>query len=275
MLTRSIFRALCALLVGFLLVSNPTDMTILLVQIIGGLFALSGLVAVIGYFINAQQVRRAEHRLARQTEREQAGLSGPNGTAVVADSQNKNAASSARSSSRWMPMFPVVGIGSMAFGVFLLFFPKQFVNYLMYVLGGLLVLIGVMQVFQLIRARRFAPLSWSLFLLPLLNIAAGVLVICYPMETASLPFTILGVGYILYGVSEFFFGVRFYHFRRLFEAEQLRLQEEAAAAEAAAEAEFVEAEEVSASGSANGAANGAASETANSSASGSASGSQL
>ena len=50
MLTRSILRSLCALLVGFLLLSNPTEMTVLIVQIIGGLFAFSGLTAFIGYF---------------------------------------------------------------------------------------------------------------------------------------------------------------------------------------------------------------------------------
>ena len=50
MLTRAILRSLCALLVGFLLVSNPTEMTVLLVQIIGGLFVLSGVLAFIGFF---------------------------------------------------------------------------------------------------------------------------------------------------------------------------------------------------------------------------------
>ena len=58
MLTRSIFRALCAMLIGFLLVSNPTDMTVLLVQVIGGLFILSGIIAIIGYFINTSRHRR-------------------------------------------------------------------------------------------------------------------------------------------------------------------------------------------------------------------------
>lgn len=214
MLTRSIFRALCALLVGFLLVSNPTDMTVLIVQIIGGLFALSGLVAVIGYFINRGQNRRAALRAAELGEE-------------------------APRTSRLATMFPVVGVGSLAFGVFLLCFPRQFVNYLLYVLGGLLVLIGVWQIYLLINSRKFAPLSWSLFVLPVLNIVAGVVVICFPNQTATLLFTILGVGYILYGVSEFFFGVRFYRFRRQFEAEVRRQQEMAEA-----EAREIEAEEV-------------------------------
>jgi fructosamine-3-kinase len=45
------------------------------------------------------------------------------------------------------------------------------------------------------------------------------------------------VGYILYGVSEFFFGVRFYRFRRLYEAELERMAE-------VREAEAVEVTEV-------------------------------
>lgn len=200
MLTRSIFRALSALLVGFLLVSNPTDMTVLLVQIIGGLFALSGLVAVFGYFVNRSQYRRAVRRAAELGEE-------------------------LPSQSRLVPMFPVVGVGSLAFGIFLLCFPRQFVGYLLFVLGGLLVLIGAWQIYVLINSRKFAPLSWSLFCLPVLNIVAGLVAICFPNQTATLLFTILGVGYILYGVSEFFFGVRFYRFRRLYEAELERMAE--------------------------------------------------
>ena len=46
-----IFRAVCALLIGLLLVSNPERMTGLLVQVIGGLFLVSGLVSLINYFI--------------------------------------------------------------------------------------------------------------------------------------------------------------------------------------------------------------------------------
>ena len=37
-----IFRAVCALLIGLLLVSNPERMAGLLVQVVGGLFLISG-----------------------------------------------------------------------------------------------------------------------------------------------------------------------------------------------------------------------------------------
>ncbi len=183
MLSRAIFRALCALLIGILLVSNPTEMTVLLVQIIGGLFAVSGLLAIIGYF--TARIRQSGFR----------------------------------------PVFPIVGVGSLLFGAVLMLWPEKFVDFLMYVMGGLLVLIGVGQIANLINYRKFSPLSWSLFVLPVLLAATGVLVIAYPIEAASVPFTILGVAYIIYGVGEFLLGIRFYRNRRLFDAAQKDLHD--------------------------------------------------
>ena len=188
MLTRAILRSLCALLIGFLLVSNPTEMTVLLVQIIGGLFALSGVIAFIGYF--TAKVRATGFR----------------------------------------PVFPIVGIGSLAFGACLLVWPTLFVNILMYVLGVLLCLIGIGQIVNLISYRHFSPLTWSLFVLPLLIMIAGVFVLLRPLEAASLPFTILGIAYIIYGVCEFILGIRFYRHRRRYEA--VLAEQEAREAEA-------------------------------------------
>ena len=199
MLTRAILRALCALLIGFLLVSNPTDMTVLLVQIIGGLFVLSGIVAFIGFFV-----------MKRNAQSEDASF---------------------------RPVFPIVGVGSLALGVMLLLMPMQFVNILMYVLGVLLCLVAAGQIICLIGNRHFAPISWSLFVLPLLLFAAGIVVLLRPMQAASLPFLILGGAFILYGVVEFIFGIRFYRYRRIYEA--------ALAARQAAEAREVEAVELS------------------------------
>jgi len=199
MLTRSILRSLCALLVGFLLVSNPTEKTVLIVQIIGGLFTLSGIIAFIGYF--TAKVRATGFR----------------------------------------PVFPIVGLGSVALGVLLLLMPMQFVNILMYVLGVLLCLVGVGQIISLISNRTFAPLTWSLFVMPLLIIATGIFILLRPIQAASLPFMILGGAYIFYGVIEFIFGFRFYRYRRIYDAAAAeQAAAEQAAAEAVREAEAVE-----------------------------------
>ena len=208
-LSSYIFRALCAMLVGFLLVSNPETMTTLLVQIIGGLFTFSGVVAIIGYFVNSYQ----RQRLLRTAE--EAGEPIPSGSMLV-------------------PMFPVVGIGSLAFGVFLLLMPDQFVNILMYVLGALMVLAGGSQCLSLISYRKVVPLTWSVFVLPLLILAAGIFVVCQPQESASLPFTILGIACICYGATEFFNGLRLHRYQKKMAKEQ------AAAAAAAKEREAME-----------------------------------
>ena len=174
-----ILRALCAIAVGFLLVSNPSTMADLLVQVIGGLFAFSGLTAFIGYF-----------------------------------SSKMNRGSALR------PVFPVVGVGSVAFGTVLILWPTMFKEIFMYVIGLLLVLIGVSQMWSLITNRKVAPLSFSLFLIPLLVvIAAGVMILLYPTESAALPFTVFGIAFICYGVSELFLGIRLWRFQKQYDAQ--------------------------------------------------------
>ena len=54
-----------------------------------------------------------------------------------------------------------------------------------------------------------------------------------------LPFIVLGVAFILYGVTEFCFGLRYYRFRRIFE----RTMKESQISDASV-TDFVEAEEV-------------------------------
>ena len=211
-----IFRALCALLVGFLLVSNPERMTTLLVQVIGGLFTVSGITAIINYFVGRHQQRR----LARQMQEQ--GLDAPQ-TAFFA------------------PIFPVVGIGSLAFGVFLLLMPGQFINIFMYVLGVLLILAGGTQCISLIRYRRVAPLNWSVFIFPVLILCMGIYVVCQPQTGASIPFIILGIGCICYGAAEFFLGLRLHRFmKRVAKAKAKALE----AAQAVADAEDATFEEV-------------------------------
>jgi len=211
-LSSYIFRALCALIIGFLLVSNPEKMTTLLVQIIGGLFAFSGVLAVIGYFVNSHQLNR------RRQKAFEAGEEAPRQSA-------------------WVPMFPVVGIGSLAFGIFLLMMPVQFVNILMYVLGFLMALGGATQIISLIRFRQVVPLTWSAFVLPLVILAAGIYVLLQPQESASLPFVILGIASICYGATEFFNGLRLHRYMK-------RVARAQAEAEAASEAEYIEFEEI-------------------------------
>ena len=216
-LTISIFRAVCALLVGFLLVSNPETMSPLLVQIIGGLFVASGIISLISHYVARYNFRRA----VRKAEAEGITVIGIQPSSAVT---------------------PFVALGSVALGALLICFPTSFLTMLMYVLGVLLVLFGVAQGAALITLRDIAPLGWSLLLLPLLLVGAGIYVIARPIEAASLPFVVLGAAFILYGVSEFCFGLRYFHFRRIYDRQQAELNEIADSSDV----KFVEAEEVEA-----------------------------
>lgn len=169
-----IFRAVCALLVGILLVSNPERMTGLLVQVIGSLFLLSGLVSLVSY-------------------------------AMICLSDK----------SGMRPAFPLVGLGSLLFGIFLIFFPALFVTYLMYVFGFLMVVGGVNQIWNLFRLRRLIPFRWYVLLAALVIAGMGVFVLFKPMESAALPFILLGVNFILFGIAELVNGVRWRKYANL------------------------------------------------------------
>lgn len=157
----------------------------LLIQVVGGLFALSGLMAFIGYF-----------------------------------SSKMNAGSALR------PVFPLVGVGSLAFGTVLLVWPAMFKEIFMYVVGALLILVGIAQIWSLISHRKVAPMSFSLFLVPLLVVvASGVMIFLYPTESASLPFTVFGVAAIFYGVSELLLGIRLWRFQKIYDAQFIEAEE--------------------------------------------------
>ena len=200
-LTSYIFRSLCALLIGFLLVCNPTEMTTLIVQIIGGLFVLSGLFAIIGYFVSHRRLLQTRERLAALSEAD--GIYVPSIPAV----------------------YLLVGLGSMALGVVLILWPHLFIDILMYLLGALLVLTGIYQIVTMFTFRKVAPLSFSLFLLPAVIAAAGGFILFYPLESASLPFTLLGIFYICYGATEFFYGLRLQHFQKQLDTQLTEIQD--------------------------------------------------
>ena len=162
-----IFRAVCSLIVGVLLVANPEKMTALLIQVIGGLFIISGAVSVINYFV----IRYSKDAVVK-------------------------------------PFFPIVGVGSLLFGVFLCFFPTLFINYLMFLLGGMMILAGFSQLWSMFRYRRVVPFRWYVFLTAVLILFLGIFIVFNPLQSASIPFVIIGVTFMIYGVAELLNGIR-------------------------------------------------------------------
>ena len=124
--------------------------------------------------------------------------------------------------SRGTLLSPVASVGSILMGVILLLFPESFVVALMYLLAACLLLVSFLQMYSLFTARRAGVnLSWWWFVAPVAVLLAGLYVLLFPEMTAAMPFLIIGVAALFYGLMELWFTLLVYlHHRRLLKAQK-------------------------------------------------------
>ena len=108
-LSYSFLRAICALVIGLVLVMFPDQAGDYFVITIGVIFLVPSLISIIGYFAQSTEMRRR---------------------------------------------FPIEGVGSLLFGLWLIIMPGFFADLLTFVLGFILVMGGVQQIASLSAARR-------------------------------------------------------------------------------------------------------------------------
>lgn len=197
-----IFRSLCCLCVGLLLVVNSSVMGPLIVQIVGGLFLVSSTVALATWLFNKLF-----------------------------------------SNSGVRPTFPFLSIGSLCFGLLLVCFPAGFMAYMVSILGFILVMAGVQQVFSQISYRHVAPVSLFGFIVPVLLLGIGLYICFNPLESLATTLEILGAAIAIYGFSDLIMAIRFSRYHRIYAAKK---REEERQAEIAREAQYVDFEIVDA-----------------------------
>lgn len=100
-LSYSFLRAICALVIGLVLVMFPDQAGDYLVITIGVVFLVPSLISIIGYFVQSTEMRSR---------------------------------------------FPVEGMGSLLFGLWLIIMPGFFADLLTFVLGFVLLMGGVQQI---------------------------------------------------------------------------------------------------------------------------------
>ena len=93
-------------------------------------------------------------------------------------------------------------LGIYLLGVILAIMPRTFVSSLMYVLAIVVIIGALHQMYTLINARRYGPLSAGYWVLPILLLLAGIFTLVKPMAAASTPLVIIGVCLIIYGLTE-------------------------------------------------------------------------
>lgn len=218
-LQSSVFRALCAIVFGYLLVIYRNQMLHWTTIAFGALFFLSGLVSVIAYYAEKRRAANMAERLSAMSE-----MRGKEMETPTEDSIRHSL----------MPGFPIVGIGSMVLGIILAIMPTTFIHGMMYVIAGLLVLGALNMMFNLSMARKFASIGLGFWIMPLLLLVLGVLMIAKPDLFAAMPFRVLGWALIVYGVIECINAIKIHNCRKQYEKIQ-------AAQQAASKAEIEDA----------------------------------
>lgn len=172
-LQSSVFRAICAIIIGILLINNPDSTMKGITIAIGLLFLVSGAISCTAY-LNAK------------SHASDADIYDAQGRLIVTGK----------------PTFPIVGIGSVLLGLILAIAPGFFVKSLMYVLGAIIILGAINQFMILINAKKMFRVPIWFWICPSVIFLTGLLVLLKPIETASLPLLIIGWCLLLYGVTE-------------------------------------------------------------------------
>ena len=96
----------------------------------------------------------------------------------------------------------VLGVGSILFGLCLIVSPVFFEKSLMYALGIILSYAGLSEIIQLVSARQWVRVPGGFYVTPVLVMLLGLFILFNPIESANLPFILLGIGCMVYGLSD-------------------------------------------------------------------------
>lgn len=190
-LQSSIFRAICAIIVGALLVKYREQTVTWITVLIGVIFFISGLISCITYYATKRKSN--------------------NGDMDIYDAQGNLISQS-------KPMFPIVGLGSVIFGAILALLPNAFINGLVYVLAAILILGAVNQFFNLASATRLAHIGLAWWIVPAIVLLIGIIAIIKPSSIASAPLLVIGWCMIVYGVVEIINSTKIHQCKKRFKA---------------------------------------------------------
>ncbi len=98
--------------------------------------------------------------------------------------------------------FPIEGVGSLLFGLWLVIMPGFFADLLTFILGFILVMGGIQQIALLVTARRWKVVRGGFYIIPVLILIAGLVAVFNPTDVRSTAFIIIGVTSLVYAISE-------------------------------------------------------------------------
>ena len=172
----SIFRAVCAIIVGVLLIQYREQTVTWITIAIGVLSFLSGVISLASYWAAKRNAEKMQGQI----------LSDSNGKPIMG----------------MIPKFPLVSVGSLILGLLLALMPQVFIAWLMFILAFILILGALTQFVNLASAAKMGRVGILFWLFPSALLLLGLLAIIKPSAIASAPLFIIGWGMLIYGVVE-------------------------------------------------------------------------
>lgn len=172
----SIFRAVCAIIVGVLLIQYREQTVTWITIAIGVLFFLSGVISLASYWAAKRNAEKMQGQI----------LSDSNGKPIMG----------------MLSKFPLVSVGSLILGLLLALMPQVFIAWLMFILAFILILGALTQFVNLASAAKMGRVGILFWLFPSALLLLGLLAIIKPSAIASAPLFIIGWGMLIYGVVE-------------------------------------------------------------------------
>lgn len=188
-LQSSFFRALCAIVIGVLLIQYRDEASKWFVIVIGTLFFLSGIISCAVYYASRRQQNNVQ----------------------VFDANGVQISGTA-------PAFPIVGIGSVIFGAILALMPETFIAWLNYVLATILILGSVNQFVALASASKIARIGIYFWIVPCLTLLIGIVTIIRPTTLSDSILFIIGWSMLVYGIVEAVNSLKIYSVKKAYEA---------------------------------------------------------
>lgn len=194
----SIFRAVCAIIVGVLLIQYREQTVTWITIAIGVLFFLSGVISLASYWAAKRNAEKMQGQI----------LSDSNGKPIMG----------------MIPKFPLVSVGSLILGLLLALMPQVFIAWLMFILAFILILGALTQFANLASAAKMGHVGILFWLFPSALLLLGLLAIIKPSAIASAPLFIIGWGMLIYGVVEFLNAIKVSNNKRIWLKNQQQKQ---------------------------------------------------
>ena len=170
----SFFRAICAIIIGILLIQYREQTLTWITIAIGILFFISGILSIAEYV--------STKKLSDKPE--------------VYNSEGKLVSGGPK------PHFPILGVASLLLGVILALMTNMFITSLTYIISGVLIIGAIGQFIFLANTSKYASVGFYYWIMPSVILIVGIIAIVYPTAIATAPLFVIGWCMLLYGVVE-------------------------------------------------------------------------